>query len=241
MSAPGDEKLRRRMLGRLRKHLARRRSPRAVLSGILLLTALAGFVASLGMLKLGLGAMWLRYPLAVLLAWGVFLGMVRAWAQREQANLRAEELAELSSEEDEPETKPPRLTSLDPDRSAWEDWLDWMNPFNGLEDAEGCLVTVALGIALLALGGAFVAIAGLIIQAEVLLAELLFDVLLVSALNKRLHGLEPRWWLQGTLRQTVWPVMVTMLFLLCAGFLLEQMAPGAQTIGQVWEHWRGPR
>lgn len=237
-----EEKQRRRLLGRVRQYLARRRSPRSVLSAILVLTALAGFLISMGMLKLGLGAMWLRYPLAVLGAWGVFLALVRSWAERERNEIRVdEELAAAGTKVDVFDGTAGRsvLSGGEP-RGQWLDWLDWLNPFEVLE-LEGCLMSVAVGVAVLALGGALIAIGSLIVQAEALLAEVLLDVILVSALNHRLHKLEPQWWLAGSVRQTLLPVLATMVFLTLTGYLMDLYAPEAESIGAVWRHWRGPQ
>ncbi len=183
------EQQRRRMLGRLGRYLANRRSPRAVLSAILILTALVGFGVSVAMLKAGLNTMWLRYPLAVLGAWGVFLLLVRSWAERERDEIRVdEELSDLGPKDDYFGATTVREVARGARRSRWLDWLDWLNPLDGT-DAEGCLVGLAAMAAIIALAGALVAIAGLIMEAEVVLAEVLLDVLLVSALNKRLHKL----------------------------------------------------
>ena len=235
-----EERQRQRILGRLRHYLTRRRSPRAVLSAILLVTALAGFLASVGLLKSGLGLMWVRYPLAVLVAWGVFFLLVRSWAVREQEALRLdEELAGLGPQDDVFDGKAGRSVLDGGERQGR--WLDWLNPLEFLGSEAGCLIGAAILVGLFALGGALVAIGGLIVQAEVLLAEVLLDVLLVSALNKRLHHLEPQWWLEGIIRQTVGPVLAAMMFLILAGLLMQWYAPEAQSVGAVWQHWRASR
>lgn len=234
------ERQRVRMLGRLRQYLTRRRSPRSVLSSILILTAISGFLSSMGMLKLGLGEMWLRYPLAVLVAWGVFLALVRAWAHREHEEVRVDEdLADLGPKDDVFDGAPGRRVLYD-DTSPrrWWDGFDWLT---ALLEAESFIIGLAVLIAVIALAGAFVAIAGLILQAEVILAEVLLDVLLVSALNKRLHKLGPGWWLESAVRQTVGPVIAVLLFLGTSAFLMQKYAPEAESIGMVWKHWRGPQ
>lgn len=64
--------------GALARWLARR--PLRVSMGVLVtLAAGAGFVTSLALLAAGDGAMWLRYPLAALAAYGVFLLGLRSW------------------------------------------------------------------------------------------------------------------------------------------------------------------
>lgn len=238
-----NERVRRRLFGRVRRFLAQRRSPRTVLTTILLLTALAGFLASMGMLKLGLAAMWLRYPLAVLAAWAFFLGLVRTWAESERESLRAdEELAATTVGDEEFDGQPGRSVLAEGERRSrsW-DWLDIPDVFSFADDVGGCLVGLALLVTLGALIGVFVALGGLIVQAEVLLAEVLLDAVLISALSKKLKHLEPRWWLDGVLRQTARPVMWTIAFLTVAGFLMGHFAPEADSVGDVWRHWRGPQ
>lgn len=68
-----------RRVERVRRMLARRGMPRVEMSLILAATGAAGFVASFVMLRFGLSAMWLRYGLAVLFAYAVFLLLLRIW------------------------------------------------------------------------------------------------------------------------------------------------------------------
>jgi hypothetical protein len=49
------------------------------MSLILAATGAAGFVASFAMLHLGVWRMWVRYPLAVLFAYAVFIALLRVW------------------------------------------------------------------------------------------------------------------------------------------------------------------
>lgn len=49
------------------------------MSLILAATGAAGFVASFAMLHLGVWRMWIRYPLAVLFAYAVFIVLLRIW------------------------------------------------------------------------------------------------------------------------------------------------------------------
>ena len=68
-----------RRVERVRRMLVRRGWPRVEMSLILAATGAAGFLASFVMLRLGLSVMWLRYALAVLLAYTVFLLLLRVW------------------------------------------------------------------------------------------------------------------------------------------------------------------
>lgn len=65
--------------------LQKRGSPRLVMSLMLMSTIGCGFLSSVAMHGAGVRPLW-RYPLAVLLAWAVFLGLVSIWVwwQRRQ-------------------------------------------------------------------------------------------------------------------------------------------------------------
>jgi hypothetical protein len=68
-----------RRVERVQRLLVRRGRPRVQMSLILAATGAAGFLASFLMLHLGVSQMWLRYALAVLLAYAVFLFLLRIW------------------------------------------------------------------------------------------------------------------------------------------------------------------
>jgi len=233
-----DEQERARLLGRMRGYLARRRSPRTILSAIMLATAMGGFLASAGMLKLGLIQMWQRYPLAVLAAWSVFLVLVRGWAERERESIRVdEELARMESENVSVERKsiwPGRAPETSVGRgSRWWDFLDLPD----VGDAEGCLVFLVAIIIIALAVGTVITIGGLIMEAETVLAEVLLDTVLVTAFYRRLRRKEPEWWLHGMLRQTAKPMLLTMGLLAVVGLLLHHYTPEAHSIGAVWRHW----
>lgn len=57
----------------------RRGMPRVLMSLILAATGAAGFLVSFALLHLGVTRMWLRYPFAVLVAYGLFLLLLRVW------------------------------------------------------------------------------------------------------------------------------------------------------------------
>lgn len=54
-------------------------SPRLVMSLMLASTIGCGFLASVALHQIGLGSPLVRYPIAVLFAWGVFLALVSVW------------------------------------------------------------------------------------------------------------------------------------------------------------------
>ncbi|RYD80756.1 MAG: hypothetical protein EOP84_11740 [Verrucomicrobiaceae bacterium] len=226
------EYMRRKALRALRVYFAQRRWPRIAMSLILLCTGGVGFGTSFLFLQAGVNQMWLRYPLALLVGWAVFLALVRIWAELERRSFRADEdIAALLKGRDPKETKE-RLEDRD-----WSvfDGLD----LSGLDGGEeGCVVGVALmivGALLLAAGWA---IFGVLMAAPVLIAEVFLDAVLVAALYNRMRGLDQRWWLAGAVRQTIGPVLATAAFLMVAGFLMQVTAPEAKSIGGVIRHFR---
>src|SRR4028119_271651 len=74
-----SEGKRKRAIERVRRHLLRGGRPRLLVSFLLALTGAAGFLISTALLHLGVEMMSVRYPLAVLLAYSVFLLLLRFW------------------------------------------------------------------------------------------------------------------------------------------------------------------
>jgi hypothetical protein len=76
-SFPADRRM--RGLAHVRARMLRHGHPRAQMSALLVVTGGCGFLASWAMLHLGVTAMGVRYPLAVVFAYGSFLLLLRLW------------------------------------------------------------------------------------------------------------------------------------------------------------------
>ena len=186
------------------------------------------------MLHLGLDRMWLRYPLAALAGWAVFLVLVRAWAEVERRCFEpGENIDDWLKGHDPAETRQ-RLKDCD-----WS-VLDWLEVPTDFGDGEGCAVGIALFILALLLLVAFGAVLNVIAAAPLLIAEVFLDAVLVAALMKRVRDPEQRWWLVGAVRHTAGPVAVTVLVLMLAGAVLQALAPRAKSLGEVWRHYHPP-
>ncbi|HEV7904160.1 MAG TPA: hypothetical protein VGO96_09985 [Pyrinomonadaceae bacterium] len=87
-----------RAIERVRRRLVRGGSPRLLVSFLLALTGAAGFLVSTALLRLGVTQMSVRYPLAVLSAYSVFLLLLRLWLalQRRKTRRRSNSLDPLS-------------------------------------------------------------------------------------------------------------------------------------------------
>jgi hypothetical protein len=105
MSKPGRRKQartratpeggRRRAIERVRRRLAGGGWPRLLISFLLALTGASGFLISAVLLRLGVTSMTVRYPLAVILAYCVFLLLLRLWLALQR---RSESNSDLLSE-----------------------------------------------------------------------------------------------------------------------------------------------
>jgi hypothetical protein len=73
------DQARKRRVEIIKRRLLRRRMPRFQVSLLLSLTGLAGFLTSFSLLHLGVPWMWLRYPMAILIAYCMFLLLLSLW------------------------------------------------------------------------------------------------------------------------------------------------------------------
>lgn len=165
-----------RALARLERHLRRQGLPRLAMTLIVLATGLAGFVASALLLALGMSSMAARYPLAVGVAYVVFLLLLRVWAAYQGRWTGVDVVdnmvdgAEVALDVASGTTRPADTDST----FSLPDLAD-------ADEAWPLVVPVAL------LAGCLLAAAAVIWAAPALLAEVLLDVLLVSGLRRRLR------------------------------------------------------
>ena len=218
-----DERWRARARRALEGYFERRSAPRLILTAIVIITGAAGFAVSVVLLHLGLQAMWARYPLALLTAYGVFLGLIRLWVELEKSRFRPErnEIEEALKEEDSFNLP---WTSSQPRKSSWFDWLDVTNLF---DFDEGCIPVLLLA----AIAGVIAVIAFVVLSAPALVAEVFLDAFVVTVLYRRLQLAAREHWLGTAVRKTIWRAIIAAALLSLAGWILELLAPGAHSIG----------
>jgi len=208
------------------------------------------------MLIVGIKWMWLRYPLAVLIAYGVFLSLIWCWLtlyrKRLNVNLDFVDLPDEVSE-----GNPGRLPtfhgggggkfggggasgSFNTDSSVTDipatsknvgiiDGLDL-----SLDADELILVLIFLGVSLFAIVVAIM----MIMSAPALLGEVLIDGALAAGFYRRLKKIEHRNWLESAVNRTWLPVLGLFIFFAIAGLVFHWYAPGADSIGDIWIHFK---
>jgi hypothetical protein len=203
----------------LERYFQKRSAPRLILSLLLVLTGAAGFAVSFVSLHLDLRQMWLRYPIAVLAGYGVFLLLLRLWVGFEEFRFdpQPNEIEATMGESTVEIPQPARRYRS----SSWLDWLD----VPGL-DHEGCAPVILIAVILALVGLLLFAIA----SASALISEVFLDAFLVTVLYRRLRVAAREHWLGTPVRKTLLPVLLTATLLSLAGWCLETMAPGADSI-----------
>lgn len=263
-SSRGKIPSREELVENVRKRLERYGLPRFQMSILLALTGATGFLSSYLLLKLGVDSMALRYPVAVALAYGVFLLLLRVWLrlQREGWN----DMIDVSDVADVGEAVLDGAGNLV--RGAGR--LAGEGGHFGGAGVSAQFETPAVPMSLaspapdagssgggggfdfdldLDEGGCFVVVAVALIaavtvgavvwvlwSAPILLAEVLVDGLLLTGLYRRLrHGPEPGYWLTSAIRRTWIPALVVAVLFSFAGNLLQRAVPEARSIGAAWK------
>jgi hypothetical protein len=213
-----------REVERRRRLIERLHSPRLAMALIAALTAACGLLASYGLLHAGLGSMALRYPLAVGIAYLVFLGLLWCWLHWRFDGDDAD------------------ITDLAPDGSGGDGYhasgphdaggdSDWS--VGDFGDGEGAVVGLVIAAAI-ALFVALFAAFSIVSAAPVLLAELLVDVALAGGLYRHVRRIDrDRHWLKTALARTFWRFAAVAAVFAAAGWFAGHLVPGADSIGDL--------
>jgi hypothetical protein len=193
--------------------------------------------------------MWVRYPIAILIAYCVFLLLLALWLwwQRRgrSAHFDSSVLEFIPAESFSPDD------SLQPCGAGdfggggagggWGESASSLKPVAAdspsssgtgfdLDLEEGWLIVIAI----VALIGGLIATFYVVYIAPLLLAEILVDGALVAGLYRRVKHIESRHWLRAALRQTFVPAVLATVFFTIAGYALQRAVPEAHSIGEVW-------
>ncbi len=226
--------------------------PRFQMTLILLLTGFAGFLTSFLLLYGGLNSMWIRYPLAILVAYAAFLILLRLWLAYQRSQMDSDPGIDfpIGGGSDGAYSPNADLYGGGGDFGGGGAGGSWGEPvssssssFNDggdylLEsvpsvdlDAEGCGLVILAVVALL---GGLIAVFYIVYIAPVLLAEILVDAVLLRGLYSRMRFIERKNWLRTAVRKTLFPAILCVVFFGIAGGCFQMLAPEAKSIGEVW-------
>lgn len=230
---------------RIKRHLERDSFPRIQMSLIVGLTGASGLLSSYLMLQAGVTSMALRYPLALVLAYGFFLFLLWLWLRTKVEDYDASDVVDFIPSPGSADCSVPfqggggnfggggssasfddvaALNPVDPDLGS-----SLGDAVGSVGDAEELAIPL---IVLIFVVGLALASFYVIYAAPMLFAELLVDGTLSYALYRKIKGAEPQHWLASAVRRTALPFLLTGIFVAVIGAGLAVYAPEAHSIGQ---------
>ena len=224
------------MAARLKRRILQRHFVRLHMGLILAATAAAGLVASKGLLEAGVSGVMMRYPLVVVIAYGVFLGMAGLWIRyavtvrgegpgyAESAGEAGEDVAEEVAEDVADAVVDAGVRGVSR-RAAYGGggWSGGSWDLN-LDSDEGMWILLALAAVVLVVCGAG---AYLIWAAPEILPEIAVSALLASSLKRRAREAEAGGWVKGLVASTALPFGVVLATVCGLAYAVERTCPGA--------------
>jgi len=213
---------------RIAQYLRRKSQPRLLLFAILVFTGIVGAASSFLMLHVKFKAMYLRYPIAALIAYLVFLLLLRLW-QSHQAH-QPDLAIQLGTEPNVHNTPNVQMEHKKTgSKRSFLDALDAVDLLNVFDDAPGLLICFLIAVIVGAL-----ALLGLVLSfAPILLAEVLLDGLLIAGIWKRFKKSGEDNPLRAAFRITRIPALIVILALFVIGYVFKLVDPSANSIGDV--------
>lgn len=219
-------------------------------------TFLAGLLATKLLMELGVDTLWLRYGLAICVAYLLFLIMVRLWiwyvcgrgvdadgADGIDLFVRAMDQAEwtelggggqfggggASGTWQTPDGVPMDMEiSTAPAKVVSSGGSDKSGCFSfDIGGDEGCFVVILLA---LLVGVLFIAGGYLIYAAPAILGEAVFEVLLAAALARRAKKLENAGWGGSVFKATIWIFLAVLAIAITLGWYAQKSCPDAMRI-----------
>ena len=194
-------------------------------------------------LIVGVTGMALRYPLALLMAYGVFLLLLWLWLRT-----KAEDYLDIPDFSGSGSSGSGDCTpafegsgghfggggaSGSFDMPTGADSSPLSDAVGAVGDADELaipllVIVFAVGLALASFYVVYVA--------PMLFAELLVDSALSYALYRRIKATDSPHWVESAVRRTALPFVLTAVFVSATGAAMAAYAPGAHSIGQVVQH-----
>jgi hypothetical protein len=240
-----------------KRQLERDSFPRLQMSLIVGVTGGAGLLVSFLLLQSGMGSMALRYPFALAVAYLVFLLLLWAWLRAKE-----DDFTDIPGLSDAVPNFNGGGYSTPFQSGGGGDFGGGgaSGSFDGTasqsfavgNDSAGDSIGEALGsvgdadelaipiIAIVFALGMAVASLYVVYLAPTLFAELLVDGVLSYTLYRHLHKVETHFWLSTAFKRTVFPFLLTAIFLAIMGAAMAHYAPGARSIGDVI-HYSGEK
>jgi hypothetical protein len=236
----------------LKHSLQRSGSPRRDMLLVVLVTGTAAFWICYLLLSYGVVEMWIRYPMAVLASYPVFVAMLRIWLRDAGAPVRKRDRSRESSWDLNPDL-PIDIGSAPAEPfsggggfggggvgRSWSGGDSFKSsvtssPKSGgkggnfsldIDDAALIIIPILVALSVLIYG---------FYVAPAILAELLLDGALMAGLYHQFKGVPRQHWIRTCVRKTFWLFVVTAVLLGIAGWATQSAYPHATSIGVLWD------
>jgi hypothetical protein len=226
------------LIERVHRHLEERDWPRFMLFLMIAAAGFAGFIVSYGLLGAGMDSMALRYAVAGTTGYAAFLALLGVYVIWKRGGGEVEgDLFDAASEFDvrfPGSSSTPTYFSGGQSggggaSSSWGSGSSGSSGGSSWFDGDVDFGWVLLVLA--AAAAALLAVTYIVWTAPALLAEVLVDAVIVSAVSKRLGSIERRDWTATAIRQTWLPAAIMIGTLAVAGWALQKAAPETKSIG----------
>ncbi|MBL8296977.1 MAG: hypothetical protein JNN30_01405 [Rhodanobacteraceae bacterium] len=215
-----------REVARHRRLLERLHSPRLQMSFIAAMTAAGGLLASYLLRMLGMSSMALRYPVAVGIAYLVFLFLLWCWLRRGDGDDAAAEDTVDAADLGVEVAASGRTEAASSASDAVADGGGL-----GIDADEGVFIGLVVAGAV-ALGAVLLASFSIISMAPVLFAELVVDAALAGGLYNHVRSIDrERHWFTTALARTGWRFAALAGVASAVGWLITRLVPGADSLG----------
>lgn len=221
-------------VARLQHVLERLHSPRLHMSIIVALTGASGFLSSVLLLHSGVHELWLRYPLAVAVAYGSFLLFLWCWLRLKRSEVLdgIDALCNGSSSGSGHGCNATHDHGGAGHGAAGGGHGGTADATPDIDVGEAAVVLICIAALLFAAWMAY----WTVLTAPTLFAELILDSALATGLYHHLRRAPSRDWVHTALRRTALRFITVAAVCGLAGTAMQFYAPEASSIGQVIHH-----
>lgn len=227
-------------VARFRHWLERTTWPRLQMAGIVIVTGAVGLLSSFLLLQGGMESMLLRYPLAIAIAYVVFLLLMWAWTRwGADATVDAADAC-LSTHGSgggaSGWTGTGGGSGGGGSSASWTSSSDASSASDAsaldIVDADAGLPLLAALVLALVAAACVIAAGWVVWTAPMLMAELLVDSAIAAGLYKRMRHVPAQGWWWLCVRHTFWPLLGVLVFFVVLGGVADRIAPEANTLMQ---------
>lgn len=224
------KKSRNQVIEEVKESLLQRSLPRLLMTLMILLTGMAGFLSSFVMLHVGLEKMWLRYALSIIVSYVVFLLLLKIWLRLQQPKDEIDFDADIVDAGFDIGGSSGSVSSIGSSNSGSNSSSGVFGFDIDFDLDDGAVLVIVLVILALVL----FALVYVVYIAPVLLAEILVDGLVISSLSLGLKETDRRHWLSSVFKKTWIPLMIIVALFIIAGATLQTTHPEARSIVEWW-------